>query len=441
MAGDGRRGQPEPRTELEYRLRQMDQTWPEIIKTYHSIAANLGEDSTMTERHFRRLATGERSGTTPGTRRVLHAMFGQPMATLLRPFTSRVAEPAVVGPLDSTIVAAPGTEKEMLEMAAQRARKFALVAGQNTLTDETIEQVYDDVRQLARDYPRKPLTNLLPPLVDVQDTVFSLLERTNRPAHTRQLYFLAGVAGGLLAKASHDLADPHDALTQARTAYVCADNADHAGLRPWIRGVQSMIAYWAGRPQEAARYAKSGADYARNTAAVWLPISEARAWAALGDADRARAAIHRAETAWDTVQPDELDELGGICTFGRVRQLYYAADALIWLPSEAESAEHYARQAVTAYADTSNPEWAFGDQAGSQADLAIAHISGRELDGAGAAARPLLNLPPEQRINGVVVSARRVRDALARSPLATDSREMQDEIEVFTRTPVAAIGR
>ncbi len=60
------------------------------------------------------------------------------------------------------------------------------------------------------------------------------------------------------------------------------------------------------------------------TTAVWLPASEARAWAVLGNAEAAREAIERAERAWDHVRPDELDDLGGLATFDRPRQLHYA---------------------------------------------------------------------------------------------------------------------
>jgi hypothetical protein len=58
----------------------------------------------------------------------------------------------------------------------------------------------------------------------------------------------------------------------------------------------------------------------------WLADGEARAWAALGNANGARDAIARAERAWDTVRADEM---GGIATFSRTRHLYFAADALI----------------------------------------------------------------------------------------------------------------
>ncbi|OEJ29629.1 transcriptional regulator [Streptomyces agglomeratus] len=329
-------------------------------------------------------------------------------------------------------------------MAARRAKAFALTANQGNLTREVMEQIHDDVRQLATDYPQRPLSELLGDLVQTQETLYTLLENRQRPEQARQLYFLTGVTSGLLAKASHDLADPHAALTQARTAYLCAENADHNGLRAWIRGLQSLISYWAGRLHESVKYAQAGAQFAtlgHSTTAVWLPVSEARAWAALGNADQTHSAIRRAEDAWETVRPDEVDELGGMCTFGRSRQIYYAADALAWLPSEAGAAQGYAARAVEAYADTSDPEWSFGDEAGSRTDLAIARINLGELEGADEAVSPILELAPENRINGIVNSAMRVHNALSQSSLSVPGSELQERIEMFTRTPLKSLPR
>ncbi|NGN63870.1 XRE family transcriptional regulator [Streptomyces sp. A7024] len=329
-------------------------------------------------------------------------------------------------------------------MAARRAKNFALTANQGNLTAEAMDQVHDDVRQLATEYPQRPLSALLSDLVQIQELLYTQLELRQSPTQARQLYFLTGVVSGMLAKASHDLADPNAAMAQARTAFLCAENADHNGLRAWLRGLQSLISYWAGRHRDAVRYAQEGtelAGLAGNSSTVWLPVSEARAWAALGDSDRTHAAIRRAEEAWDRVQPDEVDELGGLCTFNRPRQLYYAADALAWLPSQADAAAHYGEQAVEAYSDTTSPDWAFGDQAGSQTDLAIARISLGELEGAEEAIAPMLDLDPEHRINGIVNSAMHVHRALSRSPLAAPGSELQERIEMFTRSPLKALGR
>ncbi|WP_370153266.1 hypothetical protein [Streptacidiphilus sp. EB129] len=391
----------------------------------------------MSPRHLRRLAAGERASTTPVTRRVLQAMFGKALDELLRPWSQVSA--------GSGLTVASGsqdTEKELITMAAERARQFATLTGQDNLTSEAMDLVTEDVRQLTLDYPQRPLSELLGNMITTQENIYALLERRTAPAQARQLYFLAAVSGGLLAKASHDLADPHAAMTQARTAYMCAEHAGHNGLRAWIRGIQSLVAYWAGRPLESVRYTQNAAEIAassHSTTSIWLPVSEARAWATLGNAEKTRAAIQRAEDAWNTAEPDDLDEFGGIATFGRSRQLYYAAEALAWLPSEVDAAQNYSQQAVIAYADQSNPEWAFGDQAGSHAALAIARIQAGELEGASEALAPVLSLAPENRINGIVACALRVHKALGSSPLAIAGQELQEQIEMFARTPLKAL--
>lgn len=70
-----------------------------------------------------------------------------------------------------------------------------------------------------------------------------MLDNRQHPEQARQRYFLAGVTSDLLAKASYDIADPHAATTRARTACLCAENADHNGLRAWIRGLPTLIAH------------------------------------------------------------------------------------------------------------------------------------------------------------------------------------------------------
>lgn len=337
------------------------------------------------------------------------------------------------------------TERELIKMAAERAKRFALFS-HGGLPSGAVEQVYSDVQQLAIFYPQRSLSEILGELVAAQDNTFALLEQRQRPGDVRQLYLLAGVTGGLLAKASHDLAEPHAAMTQARAAFVCAETAGHDGLCAWLRGLQSLVTYWAGNYQTSLRYAQDGSEYVqsgRGTTAVWLPLNEARAWAALGNSAESKRAIARAENALETVQPDELDELGGICTFGQVRGLYYAADALSWLPSEAAAAEDYASRAVEAYRDRTNPEWAFGDQAGSYCDLAIARVMQGELEGAAEALAPALELPIVRRTNGIVRAVTNVTDAIRNSPLALDpaAAEIRESVEEFSGKQLSGLPR
>ncbi|MGH3899539.1 MAG: hypothetical protein ACRDTA_15115 [Pseudonocardiaceae bacterium] len=432
MAEPGR-----PRTLLEALVRQRQLSWDEaadfVVKT-----ARKHEDIgiSLSGRHLGRLARGERSGNrpNPATRRALQYTFNRPVDELLGPYTP------------GDCVVGDGSERgtdalEVLTVAADRARRFMTSL---QTSDESLQLIHDEVQNLVRAYPARPLPEILGHLVSGQETVFSLLERPQRPNHARQLYFLGAVVGGLLAKASHDLADPHAALAQSRTAWLCAEQADHDGLRAWISGLQSLICYWARRPHDSIRYAQRGAAYAQragSTALVWLPVSEARAWAALGNGEQARDAIERAEQAWDQVHPDEMDEMGGIATFSRPRQLYFAADALVWLPDESSAAEDYARQAVDAYSDPSDPYWAFSDAAGSHTALAIARIRRGEIDAAADALTPVLDLPAEQRINGIIHSVNRVHQALNCAPSSATASKLQERIESYALTPVRALTR
>lgn len=424
----------QPRTVLEQLLRQQDRTYEELAEDFGVLARRLGERGmSISARHLRRLASGERTGTTPATRRVLQAMFNRPVDELLQPMAHGEAVRTADG-----VVHTGRRQKEVLEVAAQRARAFAMTA-KASVSNEAIEQVVADVRALASSYPQRPVTEILGRLVEAQDVLFCLLEARLKPGHARQLYFLSGIVGGLLAKASLDFADPHTALTHARTAFICADQADHNGLRAWVRGMQSLVAYWAGRPHESVRYAQSGTEFAQashGTTTIWLPVSEARAWARLGNTERVMAAIERAERSSEQVRPDDLDEFGGMCTFGQSCRLYYAADALTWLPQENQSAERYSAQAVDAYGDSSSPEWCFSCRAGSHADLAIARVRRGELDGAIEALAPVLALRPEQRIESVIHSTRRLHGALSHSPLAARSEGFQQELEAFMHTPL-----
>jgi hypothetical protein len=218
----------QPRTLLEALVRERQLSWDEAADLVVRTARKQEDISvSLSGRHLGRLARNERSGTrpNPATRRALQYTFDRPVDELLAPYI----------PGNLTIPDGPknGAEtSEVLTVAADRARRF--MVSLQTLSDESLQLIHDEVRDLVCAYPTRPLPEILGHLVSGQQTVFSLLERPQRPAHARQLYFLSAVLGGLLAKASHDLADPHAALSQSRTAWLCAEQADHHGLRAWI---------------------------------------------------------------------------------------------------------------------------------------------------------------------------------------------------------------
>ncbi|MGH3569384.1 MAG: hypothetical protein ACRDRH_25855 [Pseudonocardia sp.] len=326
---------------------------------------------------------------------------------------------------------------QVIAMSADRARDFLTRIEATNVGAETVDQLFDDLRRLVIASQQQPLATWLGDLVSAQERAFELLEGRQRPEQTRDLYLVAGLACGLMASASQELGAIHEAMTQARTGYACADNAGHDGLRAWIRGLQAAFTYWDGRPADSLRYAQLGAEVAARslgTGSVWLTSAEARALAALNRPDEVEAALARAAEARDRVVSDDLDSLGGICTFSRPRQLYFAADALSWGGlSAATHAERVALETLDAYATAPAEERSFGHEAGTRSALAIARVFRGEVDGAAKALGPVLALPTIQRGHGIVMSVERVRTAL--STVTDPGRDIVDlvgAIEAFT---------
>jgi hypothetical protein len=394
---------------------------------------------TVSERQFRRWMAGNvTTAPLPDTCRVLEAMFGHSVQALL----SAPEAPSPDQP-STDAVGNPGVDMgRTLHMAAQRARQFSATADETNIGRDALSSLRDEAARLAEAYPREALAVLLPDLAAFQDDTLTLLEGRQPPEYTRDLYVLAGLASGMLAKANHDLRNPREAMVHARLAYQCAGNAGHNALRAWVRGIESLIRYWAGQPREAREYAVAGLEIpgVTGTVRVWLYALQGRAEAVLGDAVAADAAVGLGEATRERVEPDDLDSLGGICTFPVERGLYYAADAGVVLPAQLSGsvlgsrAASYADAAIRAYATTAAPS--FGDQAGAHAALAIARIRGGDVDGAAGALAPVLSLPPAMRINGVVscvASVHRELSAVA-SPVAV---ETQQAIEAFCRVSAA----
>ncbi|MFF3073712.1 hypothetical protein ACFVSN_26450 [Kitasatospora sp. NPDC057904] len=431
----------------------------------------------VSKRQFERWYGGAvKTRPYPDQCRVLEAMFGVCVDQLLAPApTGSAVAPATAGtlavppsrlgpaclpPEKATAPLAGGppnsetrsdagtTEMErQVVMAARRALRFAAMAEGSSIGPETLGQIHDEVRRLTVAYPKLALPALLGDLVEVQDLTFQLLEHGRaKPAQARELYLLASITSGMLAKASHDLGNPSAAMMQARTAFVCADNADHHAMRAWVRSLQSLISYWAGRPGEAVDYAALGQNAAgdvRGTTSIWLACLSARAHSLLGDGEATRTAIRQAENARDAVELDDLDDFGGIMTFPVPRQLYYVAEATVQLGEDAVLGETQSETAVAAYQDASEEEWAFGDEAGAQTDLALARIARGEVEGAAEAVRPVLDLPIEQRNFGIVSSAQRVHAALNAGARRNGivGVALRQEIEAFTATPTSVLVR
>ncbi|MFM9697865.1 hypothetical protein [Streptomyces europaeiscabiei] len=323
-------------------------------------------------------------------------------------------------------------------MAVQRARQFLLGKDRETVGEDTLGLIDDEVERLVTEYPRVPLSGIWDDLLETQDQVFRLLEggRVRQLSHLRDLNVKAAVLSFLVAKGFNDMESPHQAMTMTRVAASCARTAEHPGLIVLTDGLKSLISYWADKPEDAYHYASQGAVTAvglRGTVGLWLLGLQARAAAVLGDEEAVRAAKQEAADRREHVIHDDLDRLGGLFTYAPEKQLYYSVEASALLGQGNAELAAEAEQAVQGFSDPSSPNWAFGDLAGSQCDLALIRLFSGDVDGTAAAIRPVLDLPISHRNNGIVVSALRVRQALMSGPARTAAvaRDLRAEIEAF----------
>ncbi|MER5780237.1 hypothetical protein ABT104_00700 [Streptomyces mobaraensis] len=324
------------------------------------------------------------------------------------------------------------------DMAAKRARDFALGAERGHIGPETLGFLRDRVETIVTQYPRVPLPTIWDEIAEAQDDCFRLIESGRaRPSQTRELHVLATLLSFHMAKGCHDMGDPNNAMIQARAAGVCAQQTEHPGLVALIFGLKSLITYWSNKGTEALHYARQGTAECpglHGTVAVWLAGLEARAAALLGDEEATRAALQRAQNLREQVQLDDLDRLGGLLTFPDSKHLYYCVESEVLLGNGDARIAALAEEAVHRFSDPQAPDWAFGDLAGAQCNLALTRLHGGEVDGAAEAVRPVLDLAPAHRNRGIVVSVDRVGAALLHGPTreATAARDLRSEIEAYS---------
>ncbi|MBT2392360.1 hypothetical protein J7E87_23785 [Streptomyces sp. ISL-1] len=322
-------------------------------------------------------------------------------------------------------------------MAARRAMDFALGAERDRVGEEALGFLSDEVKRIVEAYPRTPLSEIIEDLAAAQDDAFRLLEGGRaRPSQLRDLNFMATVLSFLMAKGSHDMGESKVAMQQARVAFFCAQAAEHSGLIALVDGLKSLISYWASKPEDALHFARQAAAQApdlRGTVGVWLPGLEARAAALLGDGATVRAANQQADALRERVIEDDVDALGGLLTYPQPKQLYYVVESEVLLGHGDAQLAAQAEEAVRGFSNRSDPSWAFGDEAGSHCNLALVRLHSGDVDGAAEAIRPVLDLGPGLRNNGIVRSAQRVQAALSRPPIrdARVAGDLRAEIAMY----------
>lgn len=307
---------------------------------------------------------------------------------------SAVEEPTP--PTTPAFKAAPTapTGADLVRLAADESATWAQWVEASNVGDIALEQLFAETRTLASDYLTSDPVVLFVRTRALRDRVFALLEGHQYPRQSVDLYVAAGYLCGLLAWMSSDLGQLHDADTQGRTAWLCAELAGHNDLRAWVLSTRSKVAFWDGRLREAINFARRGASFhATGTVRVLLACQEADAWSELGVQEEALAALARAAEARAAVTGG--DEVGGIFACQPARQENYAAAVQLRIgrPSHALQSADNALALLRV-----QPVRAYGTEAQIHISQASAHLATGEADGALEALAPVLALPPDHRL-------------------------------------------
>jgi tetratricopeptide (TPR) repeat protein len=382
-------------------------------------------------------AAGATLAMPPGTTLVTAATALTPTAALaavgleLAPRSGSAARRRRRDQLMDGCTGGASAEEEVIMAAAGQSAEFGEWAEATNVGPNTLEQFDQDVRGIARAYLRSAPLPLVLDTIRIRNRAFTLLEGRQFPAQSQRLYVIAGRACGLLAWMSGDVGRTAEAESQARTGWLCAELADHDGLRAWIRATQSKSAYWDGRIRDSVRLAEAGLKHqATDSVRTLLSSLAARAWARLGHPADAHAALARATEERERLT--EPDEVGGLYGFSEAQQSYLAGTTYLWLQESAD-ALRAAERAVWLYEIGAPEERFYGAETIALIDAAAAHLQSDELEGAVEKLAPVLRLPPPQRLETFTQRLSEMRGVLRRnryvgSELALD---LQRQIEDF----------
>lgn len=335
-----------------------------------------------------------------------------------------------------------GTEREVL-MAAHEESDHAERAEQRDIGEATLEQLRADVVRLSHEYMTGEPFPLFIEMRRVRSRIHSALDRRLWPRDQIELYFLLGCINSLMASAANALGYPQAAEELIRAGWAYAVVIDHRPLMAYLRLDLANVAYWSGRPRQCCDLAQGGLRYlADGPTGAMLHLKYGRAAARLGDAATARRAIAAANEAAEREYRDELVEIGGDFDLSRASKHYLAGSALIEIRGAGDSAVAELESATDLYAAGPGPGEMHGYtmEALARVELATARLLAGQLDGAIAAAEPVLALPSSKRITSLSRRLDRVRAELASPPYlgSPQASELDERIEGFTHETIVA---
>ncbi|WP_028927610.1 helix-turn-helix domain-containing protein [Pseudonocardia acaciae] len=326
-----------------------------------------------------------------------------------------------------------GLSSQHVQGAAHESWNHAMAVA-SSMADSTVDLMKAEVARLVSEYTATPAQVRFGELVGARNLLFGLLERSRKPADTRDLYVLAGRVCVMLAYTSQDLGFADAGASQARSAWAYAKLAGYDDLRVHARNVQANIVYWADRPAETVELVESELDAAPAARRAPLLFNHARALADLGRVDDALESLRAANAAADMEPPDHL--WGGTSFEWRPASgLLLSASTCVRL-GRGEKAAALASESLATYRARARGEKPSNAESRALLELACARVLTNELDGAAEALRPVLELDPRYRAERLVGRVDALRNTLRRSRFAAarETRELAERADLFVDT-------
>jgi hypothetical protein len=398
-------------------------TYPTFCKEFERTAARLGLTLTVSGATYRRWKAGQVRTLPDGDAcRVLEAMFDRPADGLFAP--------APTDPEPSHALEA------LIDMTAHDAHQQAAQSAAASVPDATVDQLRDDVGQLARGYSARPTASTFQQGKQLLDQVQALRDRTQVPDQQQHLAVLAGQACALLSQAAFDLGHLDASARLARTASVYGEAARFTPLQAFAGGTLAYCAYFTSRYSDAVNHARQAQMLPGlgDTARIRLAAIEARAYGYLQDRGAVRRALEMQE-AFDGSNTDEMhDDVGGEFAFGPSRQSMSNASTLL-LMRDGQAAEKASQRAMDLVLARPPRQRSAVVLAKAAVDLALARLLRGDLEGAHEALDLVWRVPADQRVTGLMNRVGTLRRALTNERFQGTHlvAELADHSEDFTR--------
>ncbi len=347
---------------LQALMRQRHLTREQTVEKLHRRARQLGiKDFALSVRQLDRWLAGDiATQPHPTARLVLEAEFGYPIKQLLSPVTDR------------NLLGSPPADLPDALLEVEEVARRCQQLGESNLGASTLESVDALIAEVGAAYEHSDAVRVYPVVLGQRRWVEDLLNGRQPLSRRVELYVLAGKLSALLGYLAFDRGHPAVSAAYCSEAFDLAREAGHHDLAAWVRGVQSFVAYYSGRHQEALDLARDGQRWAAGgPQSVRLAISgEARALGILGDrAGVDRAVAYALDQRDRFSEPDPVGEFLSFGPLGSARVLGNAASAYLPLGAH-DQVEQYTRQAVEVFQERDAP----ASEALTLMDLAVAHL-------------------------------------------------------------------